>query len=123
MSNILVNICDNNELSYAINDASLLQFVRWMALSRLRTVNLMRQICVYCTAVSCAAAAAVGSWNASPNGEETRPRRRIMTQQLGDIRRVSLNLGAPAFEDLSQFAREHNSTLAQTVRLALGLGT
>jgi len=45
-----------------------------------------------------------------------------MTQEVESIRKVCLNLGVPAFEELSQLARDRKITLAQIVRLALGLG-
>jgi hypothetical protein len=119
---ILLSTCDNNRLSTVFNGVALLQSPKWMASSRQMAAHFLRQICVYCTAVSCAVAAAAGSRNASPLAGNTRRGGRTMTQEVEDIRRVSLNLGVPAFEELSQLAQERKSTLAQILRLALGLG-
>jgi hypothetical protein len=121
MSTILLSTIDNNKLSSVINGTSLLRFPPLMVLFRQMTANLLRQMCAYCTAVSCAVAAAVGSQNAPQSDGVTRRRRRTMTE-VETTRRLGLSLGVAVFNEFSQLARERKSTLAQVVRLALGLG-
>ena len=102
---------------FVLIGASPLRVPHCLDMLRQMATNGLRQLYVFCGATGVAVAAVLDTLHA---GRDPRRGRQIV-QEPKTVHRVSLGFGEPVFTEITGYANERNTTVAQIIRLSLGL--